>query len=216
MCFYFRQSKEALTIANRFKVKLKDNEPITKSDFINGFANPVCQVITDKEPKVLSYFNWGLIPVGADTSIMKYTLNGRIETVSQKRSFSGVLNNRCLVIADGFYEWKDIMVNGKMSKLKYLFTFEDEDLFSFAGLYSHWYDAFNKRDFKTFTILTTEASDVVQSIHSKGRMPVILKKNDETEYLNGNDISKYKYPYLQNLKATPVYQNKEGIQNLLF
>lgn len=216
MCFYFRQSKEALTIANRFKIKLKDNEPVIKSDMINGFANPLCQVITNNEPESLSYFNWGLLPEGADSSIVKYTLNARVETVNEKRSFSGVVNNRCLVIADGFYEWKESQKSGNRNKQKYLFTIEDGELFSFAGLYSHWYDFSKKTDYKTFTILTTVASDLVASVHSKGRMPVILKKEDESDYLKGLDLSKYSYPYSLNLNAIPVDINKEGAQNLLF
>ncbi|MHC1778679.1 MAG: SOS response-associated peptidase [Bacteroidales bacterium] len=216
MCFYFRQSKEALSIANRFKIKIKDNEPIIKSEIINGFTNPVCQIITNNEPEKLSYFNWGLLPEGSDRSIMKYTLNGRVETIHEKRSFSNVVNNRCLVIADGFYEWKETIINSKKSKQKFLFTIADEELFSFAGLYSHWYDFSNNTDYKTFTILTTVANDVVASVHSKGRMPVILKKEDESDYLNGFDLVKYSYPYSLNLNAIPLNINKEGAQNLLF
>ncbi len=216
MCFYFRQSKEALTIANRFKIKMKDNEPVIKSDFINGFGNPLCQIITNKESEKLSYYNWGLLPEGADLSIMKYTLNGRIETITEKRSFSGVVNNRCLIIADGFYEWKETNINGKKQKQKYLFTIDDEELFSFAGLYSHWYDNIKNIDYKTFTILTTVADSVVAAVHSKGRMPVILKREDETDFLNGENLSNYSYPYSQYLIATPVIQNNESAQNLLF
>jgi putative SOS response-associated peptidase YedK len=216
MCFYFKQSKDALSLANRFKIKLKDNSPVLRSDFINGFSHPVCPVITNSEPNVLSNFQWGLIPEGSDTSIMKYTLNGRIETLDKRVSFANILNNRCLVIADGFYEWKERNLNGRKNRERYLFTSENEESFAFAGLYSIWQDKSKDQLYNSFTILTTEANNIVASIHSKGRMPVILKMDDEQSWLSGAKISEYAHPYSVNLLARPYPQNKEDVQNLLF
>lgn len=256
MCFYFRQSKKALAVANRFKAKFREDIPDsalgissgqylslnnsnanslfeavnsqnTKTDslfekvespnvsenslfefvnssqvnanisslnvngsstfeMVNGFSHPKCPVITDSEPRFIDSYTWGLIPSFAiDSDIQKFTLNARIETVDTKPSFRNSIGNRCHVIADGFYEWKEVSRNGKKFKQKYLIAMPDEQLFAFAGLYSFWNDRTSGIICKTFTILTTEANSAVAAIHSKNRMPVILKQNEESLWLEG-------------------------------
>lgn len=194
MCFYFRQSKDALAVANRFKAKYRSDESdfsgkvVTGVSFeiVNGFSHPNCPVITDVEPTYINTFLWGLIPAfAADSEIQKYTLNARIETVDSKPSFRGSISNRCLVIADGFYEWKEITLNGKKFKQKHLIAMPDEQLFTFAGLYSIWNNRNTGTILKTFTILTTEANSIVAAIHSKNRMPVILREEEEVLWLKG-------------------------------
>lgn len=203
MCFYFRQSKEALAVANRFKVKFKERDSLSSSQTINGFSHPKCAVIIDRDPSEINFYNWGLIPAGSDESIQKYTLNARIETLEQKWSYKSVINNRCLVIADGFYEWKDRIANGRNYKDRYLITLEDDNLFAFAGLYSSWIKMNGAVSYDSFTILTTQANDVVAQIHSKKRMPVILSRDDELRWLNGLPYKEVEYPYSVNLKARP-------------
>ncbi|PKP00491.1 MAG: SOS response-associated peptidase [Bacteroidetes bacterium HGW-Bacteroidetes-8] len=208
MCFYFRQSKEALAVANRFKVTLKNGESLSSAQIINGFSHPKCAVITDKEPDIINNYSWGLIPAGSDESIQRYTLNARIETLEQRRSYKSVINNRCLIIADGFYEWKERIFNGKEYKDRYLITMEDNGLFAFAGLYSGW-----KRDngatfHNSFTILTTQANQVVAAIHSKKRMPVILSREDELRWLGGMPYKMVGHPYSVLLKATQSIDDK--------
>ncbi len=186
MCFYFRQSKDALAVANRFKAKYRNEDSDISFEIANGFSHPNCPVITDIEPYYIDTFSWGLIPPFAtDSEIQKYTLNARIETVDSKPSFRGSITNRCLVVADGFYEWKDETINGKKYKQKYLITMPDEQLFSFAGIYAIWNDRNNDTVHKTFTILTTEANSVVAAVHSKNRMPVILSEEEEELWLKG-------------------------------
>ncbi|HCT93980.1 MAG: hypothetical protein A2X19_04695 [Bacteroidetes bacterium GWE2_39_28] len=199
MCFYFRQSKDALAVANRFKAKFRDDVSGSGScqssldvngrssfEMVNGFSHPKCPVITDSEPGFIDNYIWGLIPFFAvDTDIQKYTLNARIETVDIKPSFRNNIGNRCLVITDGFYEWKEVSLNGKKFKQKHLITMPDEQLFAFAGLYSFWNDRTTGDVLKTFTILTTEANSVVAAVHAKNRMPVILNQEEESLWLDG-------------------------------
>ncbi len=113
--------------------------------------------------------HWGLIPSWADDpSIGNRMINARAETVASKPSFrSAFKQRRCLILADGFYEWQKL---GK-AKQPYYFTLRDGGIFAFAGLWEHW-----KRDSVTIdsaTIITTTANDVLRPIHE--RMPVIYR-----------------------------------------
>jgi putative SOS response-associated peptidase YedK len=149
-----------------------------------------------------------LIPeLVTDLSIRKYTLNARIETVKTTKSFQKSVNNRCLVIADGFYEWQHIPENGKILKKKFLITLPDEEIFSFAGLYSNWRNPATGEIYSTYTVLTTQANDFMSQIHnSKKRMPVILRAKDENKWLEHYNIEDFAYPYDVELNATPVHK----------
>ncbi len=96
MCFYFKQSKDALTLAKRFKVKVNENDSFVKGEF-NAFTFPRVPVITDKARDRIFGFNWGLIPdYESDISIRKFTLNGRIETLDSVRSYRNYIQNDVL------------------------------------------------------------------------------------------------------------------------
>ena len=106
MCFFSRQTKKAVELENRFKAKLLDLYSFNPVNRINGFSHPQTAVIIHKEKEIIQPLQWGLIPHWAkDDSIKKYTLNARIETLSEKPSFRDAIKNRCLILADGYYEW---------------------------------------------------------------------------------------------------------------
>lgn len=125
---------------------------------------------------------WGLIPSWAkDTSIGPKLINARAESASEKPAFrSAFKNRRCLVLADGFYEWKK---PDKKTRLPYLFRLSDAKPFGFAGLWEHWSAADGKVK-ETCTVLTTDSNDLLRPIHD--RMPVILKPDDYTTWLDPN------------------------------
>jgi putative SOS response-associated peptidase YedK len=131
-------------------------------------------------------------------------LNAKIETVFEKPSFRDVLQNRCLIIATAFYEWRWNDEKGK-TKQKFQINAETE-IFAFAGLYSNWTNPENGDILKTYTMLTTEANATMQYIHNhKKRMPIILKQDDEQNWLNGNlAIEKIAFPYECNLVGFEV------------
>ena len=115
---------------------------------------------------------WGLIPSWAkDPSIGYKMINARAETVAEKPSFRKAFKHqRCLVLADGFYEWKQ---EGK-TKQPYYIRFKDSRPFAFAGLWEQWKDK-TKQDepsIESCTIITTSANELMKPIHH--RMPVIL------------------------------------------
>lgn len=214
MCFYSKITSDALTIANRFKVRIEDINSYSPKEIVNAFDFGKNPVITNDNPSLVQFYNWGVIPFGnQDINIRKYTLNAKIETINSVKSFRDIVHNRCLIPANGFYEWKHVYSSGKRLKEKYLVTTLEEELFAFAGLYSKWSD--KGKLFETYTILTTHANELMSVIHnSKKRMPVIIRKEDEQDWINGRDISEFSFPYQVNLVANICRDENE--QGLLF
>ncbi|HEY9698800.1 MAG TPA: SOS response-associated peptidase [Trichocoleus sp.] len=135
---------------------------------------------------------WGLIPSWSqDPAIGAKMINARAETVPEKPSFrTAFRKRRCLVIADGFYEWHQV----DRKKQPYYFCTEDHQPFGFAGLWEHWESA-EGDTIESCTIITTTANDVLQPIHD--RMPVILQPTDYDFWLD------------------PTVQDSDRLQSLL-
>ena len=127
----------------------------------------------------LALLRWGLVPSWAkDPSIGNRLINARAETVADKPAFrSAFKNRRCLVVADGFYEWRKVG-DGKQP---YRITLPDGGPFAFAGLWERWAPA--GEAIESFTIVTTDANPRLRPIHD--RMPVILDPADHETWLEG-------------------------------
>lgn len=196
MCFHSKQTKLALEVENRFNAKIEKQELFQPNNEINGFNFALHPVITDEKPTLIQHYNWGLIPSWSkDEDIKKMTLNARIETVDEKPSFRNSVTKRCLVIANGFYEWQWQDSKGK-SKIKYEIGIGDEALFAFAGLYSQWVNQSTGEIKDTYTIVTTQANELMAEIHNtKMRMPIILKPEDEMKWLSHEPIQSFALPY---------------------
>lgn len=188
MCFYSKLSKSAQELKSRFKANFDDEDKYVPANF-NGFQFPKTPIITNMQKNEIQLYSWGLIPFWAkDDTIKKSTLNARIETLNEKSSFRNILHNRCLVIADGFYEWQWIDEKGKQ-KQKYELTLPDGELFAFGGLWSEWLDKSTGELVYTYTILTTVANKLMSRIHNtKKRMPIIISANNEQDWLSGSDL----------------------------
>ena len=136
-------------------------------------------VITADEPNIAQQMHFGLVPFWAeDTKLNFSTLNAKSEEVMDKKTYAPLIRNHktCLVIADGFIEWD----KKSGSSLPYLFFLKDQPVFAFAGLWSQWKSKDGEQVYKSFTILTTEANEIVGKVHApKNRMPVIL---DDYQY----------------------------------
>lgn len=205
MCFHSKQTKLALEVENRFKAKIDNPEEFKTSEHINAFNFPKTAIITNENPELITHYNWGLIPSWAnDEEIRKMTVNAKIETITEKPSFKNVIDNRCLIIANGFYEWQWLDSKGK-NKNKFEIGIGNEDLFAFAGLYSKWIDKSTGEIRNTYTMITTEANPLMAKIHNtKKRMPIILKPEDEVKWLNREPINNFAFPYEVNLIATSL------------
>ena len=193
MCFHSKQTKSAIEVENRFNAKIEDISLFQPSNHINAFEFPKTPIITNREPNIIEHYQWGLIPYWAkDNSVKKYTLNAKIETLTEKPSFKKSVNKRCLVIADGFYEWQWLDSRGR-NKQKYLITLPNNELFAFGGIYSEWVDQLTGEIINSYSIVTTEANELMSKIHnSKKRMPIILTEQNENNWLNGSDLNNFK------------------------
>jgi putative SOS response-associated peptidase YedK len=188
MCFFFNQSKTAQELEHRFNAKFEKNRPFYPDSY-SGFMFPKTPVITNTEKAKIQLFQWGLIPFWAkDDRIKKYTLNARIETLTEKPAFKNSVNHRCLILTDSFFEWQWLDEKGKQ-KQKFLITLPNNEPFAFAGLWSEWTNKQSGEIINTYTILTTEANELMSKIHNtKKRMPVILSQHNETDWLNGLEM----------------------------
>ncbi|PDS22789.1 SOS response-associated peptidase [Flavobacterium branchiophilum] len=212
MCFHSKQTKSAQEVENRFKAKVENASLFQLQESCNGFDFGLNPIITDDKPAVIQHFNWGLIPSWSkDEDIKKLTLNARIESVEEKPSFKSSINKRCLVIANGFYEWQWLDSKGK-NKIKYEIGIGNDDLFAFAGLYSQWINSLTGEVKNTYTIVTTQANDLMAEIHNtKKRMPIILKPEDEDNWLHHAPITDFAFPY-----QVPLIAQKKGTHLSLF
>jgi len=129
----------------------------------------------------LEWLQWGLIPSWAkDEAIGSQMINARAETLAEKPSFKRLLRScRCLLPADGFYEWK----KAAGGKIPMYITLKNGSPFAFAGLWDLWHSP-DGRDIRICTIVTTEANALVTSIHD--RMPVILSADARDLWLDSS------------------------------
>jgi putative SOS response-associated peptidase YedK len=142
---------------------------------------PGTAAIRDETPDEINQLSWGLRPHWVDDpDDWHHPINARAETVAEKRSFRDAFEHRrCLVPANNFYEW-----TGRPGRrIPYAIRAEDQETFSMAGLWEVWSE--DGRELQTFTILTTDANEVVGELHD--RMPVILDRDEEQRWLEADD-----------------------------
>jgi putative SOS response-associated peptidase YedK len=141
----------------------------------------VLSVIRTDDQNVLVRLHWGLVPFWAkDPAIGNRLINARAETVDSKPSFRAAFGKRrCLVVADGFYEWQ----GEKGHKKPVYITLPEDEPMGFAGLWEIWDDKGRADEpLRSCTILTTDASPSIRDIHD--RMPVILKAGTYRDWLD--------------------------------
>jgi putative SOS response-associated peptidase YedK len=160
-------------------------------------GQPIPGVFRRGDHNALALYQWGLIPGWCkDPSIGAKLINARAETITGKPSFKNAFaHRRCLIPADGFYEWKK---EGNR-KIPYYFFLKSGKPMGFAGLYETWITPDHK-PVKTCTIITTQANPVVLPVHD--RMPVIVPQDQRDLWLNPEikDASKL----LDILKPSPA------------
>jgi len=140
---------------------------------------PVVRVTAEDTNRRLLMLRWGLIPFWAEdpASFGARTINARAETVASKPTFrSAFRQQRCLVVADGFYEWQ----KREHRKQPYYIHLRDKRPFAFAGLWERWEGDADAVD--SCTIITTQSNELTAPLHD--RMPVIIHPKDYAAWLN--------------------------------
>jgi len=172
MCGRFALVSDRAAISERFAVRdnscnFKPNWNVTPGQYIPA-------VIHRQDRNSFASFLWGLIPSWSkDPSIGNKLINARAETIDKKPSFRNAFSKRrCLIVADGFYEWK----KEGAKKIPLYFRLKSKEPFGLAGLYETWTSP-DKKVIKSCTIITTEANKLIAPIHD--RMPVIVPKKQE-------------------------------------
>jgi putative SOS response-associated peptidase YedK len=143
-------------------------------------SQPVLAIPNDAKQKA-DFFVWGLIPSWAkDPTMGQRLINARGETLAEKPSFRGALKyKRCLILADGFYEWKS--QPGTKTKIPHFIFLKSRQPFAFAGLWDEWHSP-EGGSIRSATIITIEPNELMAPIHN--RMPVILPPSAYEQWLD--------------------------------
>ncbi|MBI1743431.1 SOS response-associated peptidase [Candidatus Acetothermia bacterium] len=175
MCGRFTLKSDPEEIEETFGAKV----PVNYAPHYNiAPTQDVLVLLGDGSPRIEA-FRWGLIPSWAkDEKIGNKLINARAETIFEKPSFrSAVKSRRCLVIADGFYEWRQTELGKRPMHIR----LKSKEPFGFAGLWESWNSPEGKV-IKTCTIVTTDPNELMKAIHN--RMPVILSKELQEIWLD--------------------------------
>ena len=170
MCGRFTLKTLPDQIEARFGAKFNERDKYKQN--LNISPTQTVPVIPDYRPDEIIWMRWGIVPgwwKGSKTGL----INIRSESLRTKKVFNKMFaEQRCIIPADGFYEWSDEVGQ----KIPYLFSRSDAEIFSFAGLW------FKNESGLSVAIITCEPNNLVKKVHD--RMPCILKQQDEKEWLN--------------------------------
>jgi putative SOS response-associated peptidase YedK len=179
MCGRYRLSRRKQLVEEYFDTASGETEWTPRYNIAPTQPVPVIRQNPTQPRRELSLMRWGLVPSWSkNMSGAAMMINARSETAAAKPAFRDPLTSRrCLVPADGFYEWQR---TGE-AKQPYCFELNDGELFAFAGLWDHWKDP-SGQWVKSCSILTTTPNAVTSAVHD--RMPVILDRSDYDLWLD--------------------------------
>ena len=220
MCYYISITPKYSDIEKRFGASFVQSESYKPAFSASAFSYPSIPVITNEKPDSIELFQWGLIPswvkdIESANQIRKRTLNARSETIFSKPSFRhSIMVKRCLVIADGFFEWR----HENKKAYPYYIKVKDDKPFAIAGIWESWTNPETKEELRTFSVITTVANPLLEKIHNtRKRMPVILPVNREKEWLDNSlsreQIASFLRPYNDSdmyAYTVPNIINKQG------
>ena len=182
MCGRFTLFAPYDEIIERFDIETAFEE----NDYIPSYniapSQQVVAIINDGVKNRLGHLRWGLIPPWAkDEKIGYKMINARAETAAEKPSFRNAFKRkRCIIPADSFYEWKKT----EKGKVPMRFKLKSDGIFALAGLWESWKSP-EGTTIHTCTVITTTPNELVRPVH--GRMPVILRPEDEAIWLAPNN-----------------------------
>ena len=176
MCGRYSLKADLEDVQRRFEFIANE---LTYSPRYNIAPTQPVLAVTNGDSRMGSYMRWGLIPSWAkDAPVGNRLINARAETVGERNSFrSAFIRRRCLVLADGFYEWQWV----GNAKRPMRVVMKSGEPFAFAGLWDSWCDP-QGEIVRSCTIITTEANELLRQIHN--RMPVIVPREMESFWLD--------------------------------
>ena len=204
MCGRFALYSDPFSLAKRFEAEaLPELRP--RYNVAPSQNTPIVREEGGK--RRFSLARWGLVPHWAkDTKIGYSTINARAETVAGKPAFRNAFRHwRCLIPADGFYEWQ--VIPGSKIKQPWFIVLRDREPMAFAGLWEQWRSP-EGEELESCSIIVTEANELMKPIHD--RMPVILAPEDwdawlETDAKDAEGLQNLLKPYLaEGMTAWPV------------
>lgn len=214
MCGRYVNTKKIVDIERKFNIDSEYIDELSINPSYNISPTQYSPVIVQNTTvRIIKDMHWGLIPSWSkDKKFSSNLINARLETIKEKPSFKNLVNaNRCIVIANGYYEWTQTD-NGKQP----FFIHNDDQFLPMAGLWTQW------RDITSFTIITKSADPSIKTIHH--RMPLILNDNSIESYLDHNisfdqsykiSESLLKYHKVAMMVNSPVNNNASCIDPLL-
>ena len=207
MCYKIKEPENMTEAEKEFAARFSRPETFNPARYLNGFDYPKAAIILDDNPNEIIMGSWGLVPGWAATKDRKEffkktnTLNAKIEEVYEKASYKSYTDNRCLILAQSFIEYKHVPIPGRKTsdKVPYEIFAPDRKPFAIAGLYSIINDE------PTFTLLTTEANTLMAEIHNSAkRMPVVLQKQEQELWLERERLEPYHSRKEVELEALPI------------
>jgi putative SOS response-associated peptidase YedK len=141
---------------------------------------PIVRLNRDTGQREIVLLRWGLIPYWSkDAKIGYSTINAKAETITTAPAFrEAIQRRRCLVPADAFYEWQKLDAK---TKQPFAIALQNGEPYAFAGLWEGWRDPKTRERLETFTVITTDANELIEPMHN--RMPVILEPKDYERWL---------------------------------
>lgn len=181
MCGRYYRRSDKQRIAEAFRIGIPPTFDILPSyNVAPQTFQPIVRLDAESRQRELALLRWGLIPFWAkDAKIGYSTINAKAETLATAPAFRAALKRRrCLVPADGFYEWQPLDTK---TKQPWAITLKDGSPFAFAGLWDTWKDKTTGQPLETYTIITTEPNELTAKLHN--RMPVIVAPRDYERWL---------------------------------
>jgi len=224
MCFSVNVNLVKEEIEDRYGISFPGKYRYEPSYYYHAFGLPELPSICSGNPSEIRFLKWGLIPSWVKTDedaeeIRIKTFNARADSLASKPSFSySFKSKRCIIPVRGFYEWQHI---GKVKIPWYIYPSNDAVL-SLAGLFSEWTQSGTGEIIGTFSIITTDANEMMAEIHnSKKRMPAILDPKDEKLWINlsistteaQNLLKPCPVEYLKAHTISPLINNRAADRN---
>jgi putative SOS response-associated peptidase YedK len=182
MCFTVNVNLVKEELENRYGATLIDPDKYRPSYYYHAFGLPKIPAICASDSSRIRLLQWGLIPSWTrsreEADIIRYkTFNARAESIDKKPSFSGsIKTKRCIIPIRGFYEWQHA---GK-EKIPWYISDSGDEILSVAGVFDEWVESSTGEILATFSIITTEANEMMAEIHNSAkRMPVLLDRTSE-------------------------------------